>query len=1391
MSSEKYIPFGVKASNLASVANFSSTMEDSYILIVANNCNTPVDNGNSYDTMYNDLNNAALFGVNVIKKDINLNDQEAYIGVKTNDLSHKIAKFNRESINLDVNTIINGNLNPLSSNYDIGSISHKWHNLYLSDSLYCCNIYCDGSGITNINLNDKSTSYLLEGSNLYYTSERFNNDLKNSSLDVIQEGTSNKFIVNHEYDNSLSINGIISVDSIYIRDAAKFQEENPDMNWSFTYNVTEVIAESTSVVLEGSNLYYKPERVGVLIDSSNENMSNYIDNIYDTLSFNMNKKYDQLSSNILDQKDLINHINSNIEKYIYIESLENSKAHSNISNYIDKLSVVIENKNSNISNYVSNTSSDIYKYISDVNVNVSNYIETREVNITGAAETIVTSILPKNIVVVTGYDGKIRSSDVKVKELEYLIGTSNSIQLQIDGITNNINNLSLDSIDNGDSNKYIINNIYDNDLHILGSLYASNLYIKGDVTSINTYSYETETLHILNDNSYGTSFVIDHNSDIHNIFEVNNNNDLVFIITKDNNIGIGRTEPSEVFDVNGNVKANIFIGSGENLHDVYISDKSTTDLPEGENLYFTKERVSEIINYSNINISNLIYITSNKIIGEVKTLIDNSSNKLSSNIYFNMSNYVGITKNNIISLIDSSYLNSLTYTSLKDANVSNYISKVLTNENNKDENVSNYISNVVTNEKNKDENVSNYISKVVTTIQDNDDHMSNYVSKVVTIIQDKDDHMSNYVSKVVTTIQDNDDHISNYVSEVVTIIQDNDDHMSNYVSKVVTIIQDNDDNMSNYVSKVVTTIQDNDDHMSNYVSEVVTIIQDNNDHMSNYLSEVVTTIQDNDDHMSNYVSRMVTIIKDNDDNISNYIFEVKESITEFLDTDDIVEGTSNKFIVNDSYDGSLLIKNGGITTDYLIIGGIEFSKSFLDSNLSLTINANLDTVTNGTSNRFIENNVYSDSLKIEGTLEADNILIHNNISIINESIYSSECVNIVNYTDNPSLLIKQIGNGKIFEFENDYSNIFNMLDNGYFGNKMNPQYNIDIDGVINTTYIKGDGHLLYNVNLIDKNTSELIEGSNLYFTEERVFEVLYGSNYNSSNQFMPRIENIYSNVMNTLEDTKQSLYCINLDKIVQGAMNKYIVDNIYNDSLVINGTLTVKDVKIIDSEFDTYDNIYNSNLYKCNSNVSDILEIGKTNTSNIVISILENVLEDYINYDNLSNFTKDIIINNISDITQDINNLNTDVNNLETNLSNVTYSIGNIGLDNVTQGTSNKYITDNTFNGSLFINGTLTVKDINIIETDSYDPYTDPNMKMQSVSQFNNNNISNIMHDILSDKNFESQINKSYELLSYVIETETTTLSNRLNIQANEISLLKNNINILMQQVAELQALIT
>ena len=52
------------------------------------------------------------------------------------------------------------------------------------------------------------------------------------------------------------------------------------------------------------------------------------------------------------------------------------------------------------------------------------------------------------------------------------------------------------------------------------------------------------------------------------------------------------------------------------------------------------------------------------------------------------------------------------------------------------------------------------------------------------------------------------------------------------------------------------------------------------------------------------------------------------------------------------------------------------------------------------------------------------------------------------------------------------------------------QYNIDIDGTINATKLKGDGANIHNINLSDKSTSFINEGSNLYYTEERLYDFL-------------------------------------------------------------------------------------------------------------------------------------------------------------------------------------------------------------------------------------------------------------------------------------------------------------
>jgi len=489
-------------------------------------------------------------------------------------------------------------------------------------------------------------------------------------------------------------------------------------------------------------------------------------------------------------------------------------------------------------------------------------------------------------------------------------------------------------------------------------------------------------------------------------------------------------------------------------------------------------------------------------------------------------------------------------------------------------------------------------------------------------------------------------------------------------------------------------------------------------------------------------------------------------------------------------------------------------------------NRSLDEIIQGTSNKYIKNNIYNDDLTVQGTLTVDNIIVNNNISIINNSIYNSECLNITNYTDNPSINVLQIGNGDILQIHNDYQPIFVMNNDGYIGNVTNPKYNVDIHGVINADYFRGSGKMLSNVNLYDKKTSELKEGSNLYFTDQRVYDILYSSNYIQNNPFIPLIDEVMDTIC-----------CMNLDRVVQGSSNKYVVNNIYNDDLLINGTLTVKHINIIDFDQDFYTMMYNCNLYMpdclssnyrfCSTaNVSNIVrgmlaDYSLGNISNTVIGIIENYsnygLTGMLSIPNTSYLaegsnlyfteerTSNVLKPFITDISSTISNLITDINVITSNIQGIEDALCCINLDNVIQGSNNKYIVNNIYNDSLLINGILTVRNIHIMDVDQqyytdvynthlYQPTCDGGITGGSGAV----NVSNIVLGF----NYDKKINDAYETLSYALTSESVLLSNRistigqrLNTQANDINLLKNNIITLtsnleyaMQRIAILES---
>ena len=173
--------------------------------------------------------------------------------------------------------------------------------------------------------------------------------------------------------------------------------------------------------------------------------------------------------------------------------------------------------------------------------------------------------------------------------------------------------------------------------------------------------------------------------------------------------------------------------------------------------------------------------------------------------------------------------------------------------------------------------------------------------------------------------------------------------------------------------------------------------------------------------------------------------------------------------------------------------------------------------------------------------------------------------------------------------------------------------------------------------------------------------------------------------------------------------------------------------------------------------------------------------------DKFSNISKDIdvVFNEISDLKMLLNNMN---------------------LDNVIQGSNNKYIVNDIYNSSLLVNGTITAKNTNLIELDHnyystlYQSYLNYNKNESNILVTEDiSKVSDVVDFILGDKNYEEKINKIYEILSYSINSETRTITNDIfsmsqefistsNTQANEISLLKNNIENLMNRLQTLES---
>ena len=342
-----------------------------------------------------------------------------------------------------------------------------------------------------------------------------------------------------------------------------------------------------------------------------------IDNFYlNEFKNNIDAKINNFTTDIIP----IGNSNKFITSNIYNNDLNISK--SLISSNIFASNLNINSQEKNIANFF--YSSEPILIITSNNIGIGTNEPKYKLDINGnlnASNIFINNINFNN-----------NTSNISSNVFNYLIiGSSNEIYSNASNyIISKLDLLNTDLIEIGINNKFITNNIYDNDLKITGilnvsNIITSNITVNGSSTTIETDIYITEKLEIINDSS-DTSLIVKQLDINHNIAEFYNNTNPTFIITSNSNIGIGIFNPNlnYAIDINGKLNANhIYINNSnindkiDNIIDIINNNyckkttfyfNTNTSFIYNDNIYYTYNiQLDKFIRFINIEENDKLY----------------------------------------------------------------------------------------------------------------------------------------------------------------------------------------------------------------------------------------------------------------------------------------------------------------------------------------------------------------------------------------------------------------------------------------------------------------------------------------------------------------------------------------------------------------------------------------------------------------------------------------------------------------------------------------------------------------------------------------------------------------------------------------------------------------
>lgn len=340
-------------------------------------------------------------------------------------------------------------------------------------------------------------------------------------------------------------------------------------------------------------------------------------------------------------------------------------------------------------------------------------------------------------------------------------------------------------------------------------------------------------------------------------------------------------------------------------------------------------------------------------------------------------------------------------------------------------------------------------------------------------------------------------------------------------------------------------------------------------------------------------------------------------------------------------------------------------------------------------------------------------------------------------------------------------NLANGSRNKYIQNKVYPN-----DLVINTNLIAsnftvqsinvdkvyakklyGDGSRLQNIYKGDGTTSTIIEGSNLFYTSERVIPIIETSNVHASNY----IEYTFSNLLKQEYDMHYNLSNYNLS--TSNILYSYIAQEFYNLSNLVDENILY-----------LYSYVLSCNLYT--SNLSSNLLVNFSNIVDVAITDLGSYLQTTSN-----ELASDLIykLANISNYTMNIYAFNDDLTMTSNTLANILYDHhSNVLVSNIDMSEQNAIHYMNNSSNYIHENIIRIVADnSNIISLNFIDLYdhlstsiqtalSDASIVEADLNAFinNSNDIQNALNTNTSNELVDQIVIGMSNITEYILQTD-------------------------------------